>query len=459
VRQDLAVTSPLELPPEEMRRLGYRVIDRIVEHWATLDDQPPVVVGEAASLREALVAPAPEAPGDPDAALDRLFDEILPWTTRPIHPRFFARVSSPSNYVSALADAVASGFNVLGTSWVASSGPSTVELAVVEWLRGWCGMPEGSEGLLVSGGSTASLTALVAAREARGGEGGVVYVSDQAHASILRDLRVMGEREVRVLPSDGSSRLAVDAVAAAVAEDRAAGRTPFALVATAGTTNTGAVDPLDELADLAAAEGLWLHVDGAYGAAAALCAPGRAVLAGLGRGDSLVIDPHKWLFQPYEAGAVLLREPGVLERTFSLTGEYLRDTFGGEVNFRDRGVQLSRGVRALKLWLSVQVFGVSAFRDAVEQGIRLAEHAEAVLEERPGWEIVTPAQLGIVCFAREGGDESRISEAMVLEGYAAPSTTVLRGRTVLRLCTINPRTTFEEIEATIERMERVAAVG
>src|SRR3954453_16980298 len=200
VRQDLAVTSPLELPPEEMRRLGYRVIDCIVEHWQTLDEQPPVVVGEAGSLREALVVSAPEAPGDPDAALDRLFDEILPWTTRPIHPRFFARVGSPSNYVSALADAVASGFNLLGTSWVASSGPSTVELAVVEWLRGWCGMPEGSEGLLVSGGSAPAFPPPRGGRGGGGGEGGVVYVSDQAHASILRDLRVMGEREVRVLP-------------------------------------------------------------------------------------------------------------------------------------------------------------------------------------------------------------------------------------------------------------------
>src|SRR3954469_264942 len=158
VREDLAVTSPLELPPEDMRRLGYRVIDRIVEHWETLDAQPPVVVGDAAALREALVCPAPEAPGDPDAALDRLFEEILPWTTRPIHPRFFARVGSLSNYVSALADAIASGFNLLGTSWVASSGPSTVELAVLEWLRGWCGMPEGSEGLLVRGGVPRPLT-------------------------------------------------------------------------------------------------------------------------------------------------------------------------------------------------------------------------------------------------------------------------------------------------------------
>jgi len=451
------MTSPLELPPEEMRRLGYRVIDRIVEHWETLDSQPPVVVGEAAALRAALGGPAPEQPGDADAALDRLFDEVLPWTTRPIHPRFFARISSPSNYISTLADAVASGFNLLGTSWVASSGPSTVELTVLEWLREWCGMPAGTEGVLVSGGSTASLVALVAAREARGGAGGVVYLSDQAHASILRDLRVMGESEVRVLPSDASFRLPIEAVAEAVATDRAAGRTPFAVVANAGTTNTGAVDPLDALADLCSAEGMWFHVDGAYGASAALCEPGRAALPGLGRADSLTIDPHKWLFQPYETAALLMREAGLLERTFTLSGEYLRDTFGGEVNFRDRGIQLTRGVRALKLWLSVQVFGVAAFRDAVAHGIALAEHAEAVLRSRPGWEIVTPAQLGIVCFAREGGDESQISASTVSEGYAAPSTTVLRGRTVLRFCTINPRTTFEEIESTIERMERFSA--
>ena len=439
-----------------MRRLGYRVIDRIVDHLETLDAQPPVVVGEAAALRSALGGPASEAPGDPDAALDRLFDEVLPWASRSIHPRFFARIGSPSNYISALADAVASGFNLLGTSWVAASGPSTVELTVIEWLRSWCGMPAGTEGLLVSGGSVASLTALVAAREARGGVGGVVYLSDQAHASILRDLKVMGEREVRVLPSDASFRLPVEAVASAVAADRAAGRTPFAVVANAGTTNTGAVDPLPELADLCSAEGVWFHVDGAYGAAAALCDPGREALAGMGRADSLTIDPHKWLFQPYEAGAVLIRDPGLLERTFTLSGEYLRDTFGGEVNFRDRGIQLTRGVRALKLWLSVEVFGLAAFRDAVAHGIALAEHAEAVLRSRPGWEIVTPAQLGIVCFAREGGDESQISAATVSDGYAAPSTTVLRGRTVLRFCTINPRTTFEDIETTIERMEHVS---
>ncbi len=456
MRHDLAVTSPLELPPEEMRRLGYRVIDRIVEHLETIDSQPPVVVGDAEALRAALGGPAPDAPSDPDAALDRLFDEVLPWASRSIHPRFFARIGSPSNFVSTLADAVASGFNLLGASWVAASGPSTIEVTVVDWLRSWCGMPGGTEGLLVSGGSMASLTALVAARESRGGVGGVVYLSDQAHASILRDLKVMGEREVRVLPSDSDFRLPVSAVAAAVAADREAGLSPFAVVANAGTTNTGAIDPLGELADLCLAEGLWFHVDGAYGASAALCPPGRSALAGMERADSLTIDPHKWLFQPYEAGAVLIRHPGLLEQTYAMSGEYLRDTFGGEVNFRDRDIQLTRGVRALKLWLSVQVFGLDAFRAAVAHGIALAEHAEAVLRAREDWEIVTPAQLGIVCFAHASGNESEISEATVRDGYAAPSTTVLRGRTVLRFCTINPRTTFEEIEATIDRMERLS---
>jgi glutamate/tyrosine decarboxylase-like PLP-dependent enzyme len=266
---------------------------------------------------------------------------------------------------------------------------------------------------------------------------------------------IMGEREVRVLPSDEAFQLRPADVASAVAVDRAAGLTPFAVVATAGTTNTGAIDPLGELAELCAAEGLWFHVDGAYGAAAALADPG--LFDGMGRADSLVVDPHKWLFQPYEAGAVLVRWPGLLEQTFSLSGEYLRDTFWGEVNFRDRGIQLTRGTRALKLWLSVQVFGLTAFRGAVAHGVALAEHAESVLRSRPGWEVVTPASLGIVCFTRVGVDDSAVEAAMVEEGFATPSTTVLRGQTVLRFCTINPRTTFEDIEETIVRMERVLA--
>ena len=443
----------LSLPPDEMRRLGYRVVDRIVEHYERVGELPPLRVGEAAELRAALGGPAPEEPGDPDAALDALFEQVLPFIQHPDHPRFFARIGSPSNYASVLADTAAAGFNVFAGSWTGGSGPATVELVVLDWLRELCGLPDGTEGVLVSGGSVGSLVALAAARTARFGDRtpdeAVAYVSSEGHASIPRALRVLGLRH-EVVPARDDCRLAADDVRAAIEADRTAGRVPVCVVATAGTTSTGAIDPLRELAQL----GLWLHVDGAYGAPAVLC----GALSGLEHADSLVLDPHKWLFQPYEAGCVLVREPGLLERTFALSGVYLRDTEGGEVDFRDRSVQLTRTSRALKLWLSIRIFGLAAFREAVAHGIALAEHAEALLRSRPGWEVVSPAQLAIVCFRREGDDahQTAIAEAMVRDGFAAPSTTVLGGRVALRLCTINPRTTFDDIERTVERMEALS---
>jgi aromatic-L-amino-acid/L-tryptophan decarboxylase len=455
------VAEPLSLPPDEMRRLGYRVVDRIVDRLAELRELPPIRVGDAGELRAALGGPPPEAAGDPDAALDALFEQVLPFVQAPDHPRFFARIGSPSNFLSVLADAVSSGYNVFTGSWTGGSGPAAVELVVLDWLRELCGLPEGAEGVLVTGGSVASLVALAAARTdrlgARGPGDAVAYVSSEGHASVARALRILGVGHVRTVTAGPDCRLEPEAVRAAVAADRAAGLTPFCLAATAGTTSTGAVDPLPALADLCAEDELWLHVDGAYGAPAVLTEPGRAVLAGLDRADSLVLDPHKWLFQPYEIGCVLVREPDLLERTFALSGVYLRDTMGPEVNFRDRSVQLTRGGRALKLWLSIRVFGLAAFRDAVARGIALAEHAEALLRERPGWEVVTPAQLAIVCFRRDGDDalQTRIAEAMVAGGYAAPSTTEVGGRVALRLCTINPRSTEEDIARTIELMEGV----
>jgi aromatic-L-amino-acid/L-tryptophan decarboxylase len=434
----------LSLPPDEMRRLGYRLVDRIVEHFETVGELPPLRVGDADELLAALGGPPPEQPGDPDAALDALLDQVLPFAQHGDHPRFFARIGSPSNFVSVLGDAAASGFNVFAGSWTGGSGPAAVELVVLDWLRSLCGLPEGADGVLLSGGSVASLVALAAARTARAPDDAVVYVSSEGHASIPRALRVLGLRYV-VVPARDDGRLAAADVRAAM---EAGSGTPFCVVATAGTTGTGAVDPLEELAEL----GLWLHVDGAYGAPAAL----TGAVRGLELADSLVLDPHKWLFQPYEIGCVLMREPGLLERTFALSGAYLRDTMTDEVNFRDRSVQLTRTSRALKLWLSIRVFGVAAFREAIAHGIALAEHAESVLRARPGWEIVSPAQLAIVCFRREGADQTRLAAAMVEDGFAAPSTTELGGRVALRLCTINPRTTFDDIERTIERMEELS---
>src|SRR5215218_2426862 len=444
-----------------MRRLGHLVVDRIVDHMEELRELRPVRAADAAELRAALGGPPPEQPGDAERPLELLFERVLPFGQHGDHPRFFARIGSPSNYVGVLADAAAAGFNVFTGSWTGGAGAATVELVVLDWLRSLCGLPAGADGVMVSGGSVGAITALAAARRARldgrSDPAAVAYMSDQAHASNGRALDVLGfaREQVRSLPSDAGLRLAPGALTDAVRADRAAGRRPFCVIGTAGTTSTGAIDPLTELAVVCAEHGLWLHVDGAYGAAAMLCPAGRAALAGIERADSIVLDPHKWLFQPYELGSVLVREPGLLERTFGLEGAYLRDVTGGEVNFRDRSLQLTRGGRALKLWLSIRVFGLAAFREAVARGIALAEHAEAVLSARGGWEVVTPAQLGIVCFRRgsDDGEQSRIAEAMVRGGYAAASTTVVRGRVALRLCTINPRTTFEEIERTIELME------
>jgi aromatic-L-amino-acid decarboxylase len=435
------------------------VIDLVVAHLEGLREAPPIRTGTPAELDALLREPPPDAPGDVDAALDLLAGEVLTRMQHGDHPRFFARVPSPSNGVSALGDALAAGFNAFAGSWAGGSGPAALELVVLDWLRELCGLAAGTEGILVSGGSVAALTALATARHEQPGD--VAYASDQTHASNTRALRVLGVPHIRVLPSDDGFRLRVDALREAVAEDRRAGRTPFCVIATAGTTNTGAVDPLGELADLCAAEKLWLHVDGAYGAPAALTARGRALLAGAERADSLSLDPHKWLFQPYEAGCLLVRRPAALQRTFAMAPEYLRDVLGDEVNFRDRGPQLTRGARAIKLWLSFKAFGVAAVRAGIERGMALAERAQAALEAAGGWEIVTPAQLAIVTFRREGDDarNQALVEAAVADGYAAPSSTVLRGRTVLRLCTINPRTTDAEIDETVARLSSLARAG
>jgi glutamate/tyrosine decarboxylase-like PLP-dependent enzyme len=454
--------DPLSLPPDELRRLGHHVWDRLVDRWEALDAQPPIAPADP-GWSAAAIGPCPDGPSDPYMAVDELFDAILPRGQRPDHPRFFARIGSPSNPVSVLADLIGAGHNVFAGSWTGGAGASALELAVLDWLREWMGMPEGTSGVLVSGGSVGTLTALAAAAQVRVGdrEQATAYVSEHTHAAVARAWSVLGfnPANLRVLPADPEHRLTAAAVAAALERDRHAGLTPFCVVGTAGTTSTGAVDRLAELADLAARERLWLHVDGAYGAPARLAPGGRELLTGIERADSLVLDPHKWLFQPYEVGCVLIRQRGLLENAFALDGAYLRDTGGGVVEFRERSPQLTRGSRALKLWLSLRVFGLDAFRAAIGRGIALAEHAEAVLRERGGWEVVSPASLAIVCFRRAGAGDAATDamvRAAVADGFTAPSTTVLSGRTVARLCTINPRTTNRDIEATIERLERLA---
>lgn len=448
----------LGLNAEEMRRLGHKVVDMVVDRAMARGQEPAILTGDAADLRARLGGPLPEAPGDPDAALDLMAEVALAHQQHGDHPRYFARVPGPAAFAAILGEWMGTGFNTICASWGGASGPATVELVALDWLSGMLGMPGETEGVLLSGGSMGNLTGFAVARAEMGA--GVAYLTDQTHASLPRNLRALGfaEDEIARLPADDRWRMSAEALRAAVARDRAAGRRPMMVVATAGSTNTGAVDPLPGIAEICAAEGLWLHVDGAYGGPAAITEEGRAALAGLERADSLALDPHKWLFQPYDLGVCLVTRPGALERAFSIHPEYLRDVRegAGEVNFGDRSLELSRRSRALKLWMSLRTYGAGRFRDAVRAGLELAETAEAMLRAAPEtWEVVTPAQLGIVCFAGRGADAAAHEAAartLAESGYACVTTTSLGGRSVLRLCTINPLTTEADLRGTLDRL-------
>lgn len=456
----------LEFSAQRMRDIGYRVVDRLVEHLAALRSRPVGAKGDPAVLLAALSEPAPEQGMEFEAVLEQLERDILPNTMHVNHPRFFAYVPGPSNFVGAMADALISGYNVFAGTWIGGSGPAAVELTVLEWLREACGLPRSAGGLFVSGGTMANLTALAVARHVKLGdrlEDATVYFSDQAHSSLEKALRVIGlpSANLRKLPSDADFRLPADELARSIHQDRAAGKRPFCVIASAGTTNTGAVDPLRELSGLCREQDLWLHVDGAYGAAAVIAPRGQALLDGLDLADSLSLDPHKWLFQPFETGCVLVRDLTHLRDTFRILPEYLKDTHqhSAEFNFTDYGLQLTRSFRALKLWMSIKVFGLAAFRAAIERGFAQAEFVEARLRKMPGWEIVTPAQMGIVCFRYIRANDAahlQLVQTILEDGFALITSTVLRQRTVLRTCTINPRTTEADIEETLGRLDRFA---
>ena len=456
----------LEFSPERMREIGYRVIDRLVEHLATLGTQRVGAKGDPSVLIPALHEPAPEQGTEFEKVLAQLEQQVLASTMHVNHPRFLAYVPGPSNFIGAMADALASGYNVFAGTWISGSGAAAVELSVLKWLSEACGLPEEAGGLFVSGGTMANLTALAVARHVALEdrlEGATVYFSDQAHSSLEKALFLIGipPANFRRLPSDADFRLPLDELTRSVEQDRAEGRRPFCVIANAGTTNTGAIDPLQQLYAFCQAQRLWLHVDGAYGAAAAISPLGRKLLSGMELADSLSLDPHKWLFQPFEIGCVLVRDVTQLRDTFRILPEYLKDAhqYSEEFNFTDYGLQLTRGFRALKLWMSIKVFGMAAFRAAIERGFKLAEFAEACLRRMPGWEIVTPAQMAVVCFRYSAGGDAfhlKLVQTVLDDGFALITSTVLRGRTVLRTCTINPRTTEADIQATLERLDSLA---
>ncbi len=458
----------LEFSREEMRAMGYRVIDLLVDRWNGMPDRSVGVKGDPEELRPRFLEPPPAAGASFDDVLALVEREVLPNNLVLTHPRFFAFVPSPGNFVSVLADALASGFNVFNGSWLGGSGAAAVELATIDWLRQLCGFPDSAGGLFTSGGSMANLTALAVARRIKLNDrldGAVVYYSDQTHSSVDRGLRMLGflPEQISKIPAGAGFHLPVDELRRRVAADRAAGKRPFCVIGNAGTTNTGAIDPLREIGRFSRQEDLWFHVDGAYGAAAVISSRGRSLLDGLDEADSLSFDPHKWLFQTIENGCVLVRDAALMKKTFQIMPDYLKDIHRGtgEVNPCDYGIQLTRGFRALKLWMSLKVFGLDSFRAAIDRGFELAEFAQRCLERMPGWEVVSPAQMGIVCF-RYGSDDElphKLVDAMLAGGYALLTSTVLGGHPVLRLCTINPRTSEADIEQTLARLHSLVSAS
>ena len=451
----------LDLDAETMRQLGYRAVDLLVDRL-TDPSAPPLVRATPAEIRQRIPADAP-ARGEPfEEVLARLFADVLPFGSRVAHPGYFAFVPGSPTWPGALGDFIAAATNIYAGSWMESAGVSQIELDVMRWFAEWIGYPPDAAGVLVSGASHGNLTALACARETLVGEQRndlVVYVSDQGHSSVARAMKLLGftRDQVRVLPTDATFRLPPETLVEAIRADRTAGRTPLLLSASGGATNTGVVDPLPDLATVCRDEGVWFHVDAAYGGFAALTDRGRAALRGIERADSVALDPHKWLYQPYECGCVLVADPTALRRAFEIVPDYLAEAsaHGGEVNFSDYGIQLTRATRALKIWLSVRMFGVDAFRATIDRTLDLAELAAARVRERPELELAAPPSLGIVCFRRrfDEQDEERNEQlvaALEQSGTALVSATRLHGRYAVRMCVLNFTTAAEHVEHVLD---------
>jgi aromatic-L-amino-acid/L-tryptophan decarboxylase len=455
----VAGDDPLALDRETMRQLGYRTVDLLVD-WLERE-APPLQRAAPAEMRRRLEGPPLEEPQPFERILEGLERDVLPFASRDGHPRFFGFVPFAGTWPGALGDLIASACNLYVGSWMESAGPSQVELEVLGWFKDWIGYPKEAAGSLVSGGSAGNLTALACAREAVAGpmrDDLVLYVSDQGHSSVARAARILGFRpeQVRVLPSDDAFRLAPGTLSAAMEADTARGLTPFCVAAQGGTTNTGAVDPLAELVAICRERGVWLHVDAAYGGFAVLA--GRDLLPGLDQADSVTLDPHKWLYQPFECGCLLVRDGRQLRAAFEILPDYLREARADaeEVNFSDLGLQLTRSARALKLWVSLRFFGVEAFRAAIRRSLEVAALAAQRVEASEALELAAPPSLGVVCFRRRDLDEDRnagLATALERSGTGLVSSTRLHGRFALRLCVLNHQSTAEDVERVLSFLE------
>lgn len=465
-------TPPLTLTKAQMQTCGYKVIDLLVEHFETIADKKHASKVKREDMDALIDAAIPAESSKPSDVLAHIQNTVLSNVDMPSHPKFYSFVPSPSNYISVMADTLATGFNIFSGGWTASPAAAEIEIVSINWLLEMFHFPvKKGGGIFTSGGSMANLTALVTARRIKCGDDfskAIIYFSDQTHSSNIKAIRVLGfkKEQVRIIPTDMEFKISINKLKNEIAKDKLLGLQPFCIIANAGTTNTGTVDPLNAIARICKKENMWMHVDGAYGGGSVLSEQGSELLAGIEKADSLTIDPHKWFFQPYEIGCLLVKNHKYLSDTFSERPEYLRDIEGNEseINFYDYGIQLTRRFRALKFYMSIKTFGLDAFKQAVQYSVDLTEKLEDKLRESTQWEIISPATLAVINFRYNPMDANLseeeldkinqyISQKVVNSRDAVFVTTILQNQVVLRMCLINPRTTMDDVVGTIQQCD------
>ncbi len=458
----------IDLSPEEFTRLGYQAIDMLADGMRQ-NAERPVRRPVPDDIRERLMhAPLPETGTDPVALLEQIANFVLPYPMGNSNPRFFAWVNSPPAPLGILAELLAAGHNasVAGGDHAATY----VEHGVLSWLKTVMRFPEDSGAILTSGGSVANLLPLAVMRSVKAAgniRGGgltaepapmIIYTSAQGHSCIQKAVELLGfgADNLRKIPVDADYRMDMDALKAQISADRTAGLRPVCVAASAGTVNTGAIDPLDAIADLCTAEDLWFHVDGAYGGFGILADQASGLYDGIERADSLAVDPHKWLYLPVECGCAIVRDQQAMRDTFSLVPSYLRDD-AALPWFSEFGIQQTRGFKALKLWMVLQQIGVDGYRELITHDVAMAQALQAKVQARDDFELVAAGPLSITCFryAPAGAEDvdglnRRIPEIVQREGRAFLTGTELDGRPALRACIVNFRTTEADLDTLLD---------
>lgn len=459
----------------ELRALGHRMLDDMMDYLESVRERP-VWRSVPPETRAALDEPTPRAPADPALVYQQFREHVLPYPNGNIHPRFWGWVMGTGTPLAMLADMLASGMNPHLAGY--DHSPALVERQVIRWMADLLGFPAESSGLLVSGGSVANLVGLAVARNARAGfdiraEGLqragtprlLVYGSSETHSWSRKacELLGLGDSAFRRVPVDAEFRVDLAALRETIAADRAAGARPICVIGNAGTVNTGATDDLRALAALCREQGLWFHVDGAFGAFAALAPSLRATVAGMEQADSIAVDLHKWGYLPFEVGLALVRHPDAHRATFATSSRYLdatpRGIVAGGFPFADLGLQLTRGFRALKVWMSLKAQGADLWGRLVEQNVTQARHLRDRILAEPRLELLAPVPLNVVCFryVHPGLDDAAfdaLNEEILLRvqerGIAVPSSTVLDGRFALRVAITNHRSRREDFDVFVD---------